>query len=104
MMNTRLFLRLSDGWALAYDSRQWVVQKRRGRGWHPVAFVASTRRALLNTLREAGAEVNAEARDALNDLPSTFGEWIATRDRVFPKLMPEKTLGPRPDLHKRGAA
>ncbi len=67
-------------WRLAYDSQQWVVQRRtqkpRARrfkghaitdsGWRAVSFVASTKRVLRRVLGEAGVILTPEAQARLD--------------------------------------
>jgi ABC-type nitrate/sulfonate/bicarbonate transport system ATPase subunit len=48
----RQFLRLSDGWALASDSQQWILQRRRGKVWRPVSFVGGGKATLMRILGE----------------------------------------------------
>ena len=86
-MTDRVFLRLSEGWALSYDRNQWIVMRAKsdkskpGQGWRAIAFVASTKAVLMRVLREKGAEITPDARAALDSLPDTFMEWLAARDR-----------------------
>ena len=61
-MADRQFLQLSERWALAFDSLQWIIQRRGGfdkkRGewnWRALCFISSNRDILLLTLREKGA-------------------------------------------------
>ena len=62
-MTDRVFLRLSEGWALGYDRNQWIVMQvksdksKPGQRWRAIAFVGSTRAVLMRILREKGAEV-----------------------------------------------
>ncbi len=87
-MTDRVFLRLSEGWALGYDQNQWIVMRPKsdkskpGQGWRAIAFVASTRAVLMRVLREKGAEIAPDARVAVDSLPETFLEWLAARDRA----------------------
>ena len=66
---------------LAYDSLQWVVQKRAGPtvnpNWHGIAFVATEKRILLEVIREKGVDLTAEARARIDAMPSTFKAWLA---------------------------
>ncbi len=84
-MTDRLFLRLSEGWALGFDRNQWVVMRAKSdksklrQGWRAIAFVGSTRAVLVRVLRELGAEVAPDARVAVDSLPETFLEWLAIR-------------------------
>ncbi len=60
-------------WRLAYDSNQWIIQRRKtlprpsGVGgsaeprWRAVSFIGSEKRVLHRCLREAGVVLTAEA-------------------------------------------
>ena len=87
-MTDRVFLRLSEGWALGYDRNQWIVMQAKsdkskpGQGWRAIAFQGSTRAVLVRVLREKGAEIAPDARVAVDSLPETFLEWLAAHDRA----------------------
>ena len=87
-MTDRVFLRLSEGWALGFDRNQWIVMRAKSdkskprRGWRTIAFVGSTRAVLVRVLREKGAEIAPDARVAVDSPPETFLEWLAARDRA----------------------
>jgi len=72
------FLQLSDNWRLASDPLQWIIQRREGKQWRSVQFIASTREVLVRCLRELGAVVDKEAQLELDNLPGTFREWKKT--------------------------
>ena len=85
-MADKQFLRLSERWALAYDSLQWIIQRRGSfdkkqdtRRWEPLAFISSSRDILILTLREKGAVVDPEKMEEVLALPDTFKEWIGRR-------------------------
>ena len=85
-MADKQFLRLSERWALAYDSLQWIIQRRGSfdkkqdsRRWDPLAFISSNRDILVLTLREKGAVVDPEKMEEVLALPYTFKEWIGQR-------------------------
>lgn len=78
------FLLLNDRWALAYDNLQWILQRRgsydrrrKKYNWHGVSYVATRRDILMRVIRENGVEPDADAMQALADLPGTFREWLA---------------------------
>ncbi len=88
-MTDRIFLRLSDKYALGADELQWIVYRSRrkvpspigtplrcGRGgeWEPVSFVRSTKEILLS---RCGHVTCDEAQLALDGYPSTFDAWKA---------------------------
>ena len=83
-MADRQFLRLSERWALAYDSLQWIIQKResaKGKReyWRGVSFISSNRDILVLTLREKGIVPDLGKMEAVLALPYTFKEWYAQR-------------------------
>ncbi len=80
------FLRLSERWALGYDSLQWIIQRRgrfnktRGRwNWQAESFISSNRDILVLTLREKGAVIDSDKMEEVLALPYTFREWIGQR-------------------------
>jgi hypothetical protein len=79
----RIFLRLSEKWALGYDPLQWMVMRWRGKakGWRPISFVASNKAVLMRVLEEDGCEITPEAWTTLKRLPDTFKEWLAEQNR-----------------------
>jgi hypothetical protein len=87
-MSDRIFLRLSDKYALGADDLQWIVYRSRskvpspldaplkcGRGseWEPVSFVRSTKEILAR----CGPVTCDEAQLALAGYPTTFDAWRA---------------------------
>ena len=87
-MTDRIFLRLSERWALGYDRLQWIVRRRRGEKWDSIAFVGSEKRVLHRALREKGAEVSPEALAALARLPDRFRDWWEEHSRAAPEGEP----------------
>lgn len=85
-MKPRVFLRLSEEWALGYDPNQWILlrsksdKSKSGQSWRSIAFVGSTRAVLRRVLRESGAKVTPEALVAVDRLPETFLEWLAVKE------------------------
>ena len=75
-------------WRLAYDSNQWIIQRRKGStrpanrsgiaesGWRGVSFVGSTKTTLRRVLREAGVGLTAEAQARLDALPEQFLDFV----------------------------
>jgi hypothetical protein len=83
-MTDRQFLRLSERWSLAYDSLQWIIQKResakgKSEKWRGVSFISSNRDILVLTLREKGVVPDLGKMEEVLALPYTFKEWIAQR-------------------------
>ncbi len=78
------FLQLSERWRLAYDSKQWIVQRRSGSDgkdmgerWRSKIFISSKRSTLIRYMLEDGAVVDDWRVIAM--LPDTFQEWVRTR-------------------------
>ncbi len=86
-MTDKQFLRLSERWALAYDSLQWIIQKResakcKSEKWRGVSFISSNRDILVLTLREKGVVPDLGKMEEVLALPYTFKEWIAQRQAL----------------------
>ena len=78
-------------WRLAYDSLQWVVQRRvgtpcrrgsdsaamRNSGWRAVSFIAGEKRVLPRVLGEHGVVLTAEAQARLDAMPEQFADFLA---------------------------
>ncbi len=95
-MADRQFLRLSERWALAYDSLQWILQRcgsvdtRSGKcRWNGESFISSNRDILVLTLREKGIVPDLGKMEEVLALPYTFKQWIAQRQA-------EEDAGARP--------
>ena len=75
-------LKLSNGWALGHDRRQWIlyrsVKRGTGRRWKPVAYVSSTKRVLRSVLGRNGIVLLSAAAKVLDTYPDTFRDWLAT--------------------------
>ncbi len=79
-------------WRLAYDSQQWVVQRRAQKprvrrleghaiadsGWRWVSFIGGKKATLGRILGEKGVVLTAEAQARLDTLPERFLDFIAT--------------------------
>ncbi len=86
-MTDKQFLRLSERWALAYDSLQWIIQKResakgKSEKWRGVSFISSNRESLVLPLRETGIVPDLGKMEEVLALPYTFKEWIAQRQAL----------------------
>ncbi len=76
-------------WRLAYDSQQWVVQRRRraprrseragisDSGWRGVSFIGSTKTTLRRVLGEKGVVLTPETVARLDALPEQFLNFFA---------------------------
>ncbi len=78
-------------WRLAYDSQQWVVQRRVGKarrrcsdsaamrrtGWRGVSFIGGKKATLHRVLGEKGVVLTAEAQARLDALPERFTDFVA---------------------------
>ena len=105
MTDRPLFILDTEGrWRLAHDSNQWVLQKagtrrtrrptqrpRTGRfevspgsilDWRGVSFVGGKKSTLARLFREKGIILTSEAQAAMDALPATFLEWLASRNRT----------------------
>ena len=85
-------------WRLAYDARQWVVQRRAGEpcwrgsdsaamrrsGWRAVSFIGSTKTTLRRVLDERGVALAVEAQAQLDALPERFLAFLAEIDSPQP--------------------
>ena len=95
MADQPLFTLDAEGrWRLAYDSQQWVVQRRAGTpcrrgsdsaamrrtGWKAVSFVGSDKATLARVLGEKGVVLTPEARSRLDALPEHFKDFAAAPD------------------------
>src|SRR6266481_2729562 len=79
MQDERILFELSNTAALGADSRQWYVCRRHGEDWQPVAYIASTKAALLTCLEAKGIAASAEGRTKLDALPDSFAAWRRTQ-------------------------
>ncbi len=76
------FMRLNDKWQLAYDSRQWVIQRLEGRDkqgrekWRGDGFVGSNVDDLYWSIARRKIELSDETVAELARLPATFGEFL----------------------------
>ena len=89
MVDRPLFNLDAEGrWRLAYDSNQWVLQKRTGSpgrnhygiresGWRGVSFVGGRKATLGRLFREKGISLMPEAQTRFDTLPEQFLDFIA---------------------------
>ena len=92
MADMHLFtLDAESHWRLAFDRRQWVVQRRAGKpcrrgsdgaamrrtGWQAVSFVGGTKATLRRVLAEAGIPLTPEAQARHDALSERFADFIA---------------------------
>lgn len=80
----KIFLRLSEKWALGYDPSQWIVMHWRPPYWRAVSFVSSSKVVLERVLREDKVVIDPEARAALNHLPESYREWFEAMEQDQP--------------------
>ncbi len=78
-------------WRLAYDSNQWIVQRRTQKprvrrleghaiadsGWRGVSFVGGKKTTLARLFREKGISPTPEAQARFDALPEQFLDFIA---------------------------
>ncbi len=79
-------------WRLAYDSQQWVTQRRKGparpanrsgiaeSGWRGVSFVGGRKATLARLIREKGISLTPEAQARFDALPKQFLDFITVPD------------------------
>ena len=96
MADKPLFILDAEGrWRLAYDSQQWVLQRRTQRprvrrleghaiadsGWRGVFFVGGKKATLERLFREKGLSLTPEAQARLDALPEQFLDFVAAPER-----------------------
>ena len=102
MADNPLFNLDAEGrWRLAYDSNQWIIQRKKGSarpanrsgiaesGWRGVSFVGSTKTTLRRVLREAGVGLTAEAQARFEALPEQFLDFVVAPARFAVQLEAE---------------
>jgi hypothetical protein len=73
-MQRDIQIRVVDGWALASDGMQWVVQRQKSDSWEALKFIRSTKDTLEWAMARAGAPRHVREQ-LINGLPNTFDEW-----------------------------
>ena len=80
-------------WRLAYDSNQWIIQRRKGSarsanrsgiaesGWRGVSFVGGKKATLARLFREKGISLTPEAQARFNALPGKFLDFVTAQER-----------------------
>ncbi len=88
-------------WRLAYDSNQWVLQRRlraprhseragiADSGWRGVSYVGGKKATLLNLFRERGIFLTPEAQTQFDSLPERFMNFIAAPEKFAVQPLPE---------------
>ncbi len=90
-------------WRLAYDSNQWVIQRRAQKprvrrleghaiadsGWRGVSFVGGKKATLRRLFREKGISLTPEAQSRLDGLPEQFMDFIAAPEKFAGQPLPE---------------
>ena len=112
-MADRQFLRLNNDWALAFDNRQWVIQRRNGaEGWLGRMFIGTSVADLRRAIAELKIRVSRAAAMELDRLPATFGAFLEQQgvDRPEDDMRSkrhgrsrEKQLPPAPPKAPHGA-
>ncbi len=88
---TLFFLDAERRYRLAYDRRQWIIQRRRGKDWDGIWFIGDTKANLEHGLHRFEIELTCDARAQLARLPETFPRF--RREAWLP--------GGKPDLFNR---
>ncbi len=104
MADKPLFNLDTDGrWRLAYDSNQWVIQRRAQKprvrrleghaiadsGWRGVSFVGGKKATLGRLFREKGITLTPEAQARFDALPEQFMDFIAAPEKFAVQPLPE---------------
>jgi len=76
-MADRQFLRLNADWALAFDSRQWIIQRRNGaEGWFARKYIGTSVADLRRAIAALKIRVSRAAALELDRLPAAFGAFL----------------------------
>ena len=99
MADNPLFSLDAEGrWRLAYDSNQWIIQRRKGparpcgvvpgrdSGWMAVSFIGGKKATLVRLFREKSVVLTAEAQSRFDALPEQFMDFIAAQERFAARL------------------
>ncbi len=104
MADKPLFSLDTEGrWRLAYDSQQWVIQRRTKKprvshteggsitdaGWRGVSFVDGKKATLERLFHEKGIALTTEAQARLDALPERFMDFIAAPERFVAQPVAE---------------
>ncbi len=96
-MNDRILIGLAPGWALGFDSLQWILFKADKEGleaekstpadrWRGKAFIATTKAVLWRCIHENGIQPTPEAAEYIDAMPGSFRVWYRRhRLRVVPE-------------------
>ena len=90
-------------WRLAYDSNQWIIQRRAQKprvrrleghaiadsGWRGVSFVGGKKATLARLFREKGIVLTPEAQARFDVLPERFMDFIAVPERFVAQPVAE---------------
>src|SRR5262249_54110579 len=71
-------IRLNDRWAVAFDSRQWMLSQRRGKEWRPSKFCYE-RDHMLEIIGETCGNVRPEALAEIRTWPPRHATWYRLR-------------------------
>ena len=90
-------------WRLAYDSNQWVIQRRAQKprvrrleghaiadsGWRGISFVGGKKATLHRLFREKGISLTREAQTQFDLLPEQFMDFIAAPEKFAVPPLPQ---------------
>ncbi len=104
MADKPLFILDTEGrWRLAYDSNQWVIQRRAQKprvrrleghaladsGWRGVSFVGGKKATLHRLFREKGISLTPGAQTRFDALPEQFMDFIAAPEKFAVQPLPQ---------------
>ncbi len=67
---------------LAYDRRQWIIQRRRGKDWDGIWFIGDTKANLEHGLHRFEIELTSDACAHLDRLPESYPRF--RREALLP--------------------
>ena len=91
-MSDQFLIDLAPGWALGFDSRQWILmtvdktspgaEKTVARArLRAVSFIGSTKTVLRRCLSENEIKLTPEAAEYIDAMPDTFRAWYQRHNR-----------------------
>ena len=105
-MTDRVLFELAEGWRLAYDSQQWIIERRKGHTkdgqekWRGVRFIGGHVDDLYRCLARLKIDATDEAVEKLTRLPTTFKAFQVQQvmNRTGVDIRTRKQTTKRPEL------